>query len=203
MRLFYLSFQLLFFAKLSNKIKCEGFFFSSFRFPFLSHTLTLINAQHYTPSSIWWFLFHGLNDHFRIDHKAPRLPPPLPPPKKKILYNKCSPFLLGIAFVQRKIEDDGYAKFLFLREEGVGGGGRERRLTGCIIWHGLCGNGELSNMLSKITLACWLNISYSLDYSYKRLDSRGLLLRHQMYFRPNNTIALRIVLKQPFSTDRL
>ena len=52
LRLFHLSFQLIFFAKLSNKIKCEGFFFSSFRFPFLSHTLTLINAQHYTPSSI-------------------------------------------------------------------------------------------------------------------------------------------------------
>ena len=39
-------------------------------------------------------------------------------------------------------------------------------------------------MLSKITLACWLNISYCLDYSYKRLDSLGLLLRHQMYFHP-------------------
>ena len=203
MRLFYLSFQLLFFAKLSNKIKCEGFFFSSFRFPFLSHTLTLINAQHYTPSSIWWFLFHGLNHHFRIHHKAPRLPP-LPPPKKRKF---CIISVLHFSWVLHSSKEKSKTmvmqNFFFCGRRGWGGGGRERRLTGCIIWHGLCGNGELSNMLSKITLACWLNISYSLDYSYKRLDSLGLLLRHQMYFRPNNTIALRIVLKQPFSTDRL
>ena len=55
-----------------NKIKCEGFF-SSFRFPFLSHTLALINAQHYTPSD--GFSFMGWITIF------PQIPPP--PPKKK------------------------------------------------------------------------------------------------------------------------
>ena len=71
LRLFYLSFQLLFFAKLSNKINLRIFFFFPLSF-FIPHTNTnQCTALH----SVGWFLFHGLNHHFRIDHKAPRLPP--------------------------------------------------------------------------------------------------------------------------------
>ena len=50
--------------------------------------------------------------HFRISHNATYLfPPPHPLPKKKILHNLCSSFLLGITAVQREIQNNAYAKF--------------------------------------------------------------------------------------------
>ena len=49
--------------------------------------------------------------HFRISHNATYLFPPHPLPKKKILHNLCSSFLLGITAVQREIQNNAYAKF--------------------------------------------------------------------------------------------
>ena len=54
--------------------------------------------------------------HFRLDHSAHCLRA-IP---SKILNNHCFQFLLGIIFVPREIEDNGYAENLF------GGGGELR-----------------------------------------------------------------------------
>ena len=47
-------------------------------------------------------------------------PPPAPPKKKKKkekekLHDPCFQFLLGITVVPREIQDNGYAKFFFVK----------------------------------------------------------------------------------------
>ena len=67
--------------------------------------------------------------HFHVDHNAPYLPHPTPPPQ--ILHHRCFQFLLGIAVVPREIEDNGYAKFCGVDK----------------VHHGPCGNSEFSKLL--------------------------------------------------------
>ena len=49
--------------------------------------------------------------HFHISHNAPYLPP-------KIFHNLCFSFLLGIIAVPTEIENNAYANFLLVGEEG-------------------------------------------------------------------------------------
>ena len=52
--------------------------------------------------------------HFYIDHNAPCLPFPPPPPR--LFHIHCFQFLLGITVIPREIEDNGYASFGRVRQ---------------------------------------------------------------------------------------